>query len=239
MQLLDVNGNIVKDEEGLVAIAISYFRQIFESSNPEDIEEALAQVLTTITGAVNDNLIAPVTEWEVKLALFAMHPDKALRPDRMTALFYQKFWEIVKEDLTLMVNKFLFERTVAIGLNDTNICLIPKTTKPNEMTQFRPTSLRNVSYKIISKVLCQRMKKVLPGLISETQSGFVAGRHILDNIMIAQEMFHALRTKRSGRSKRMAIKTDMSKSYNMMEWSFLEAVMRKMGFSETWITWIM
>ncbi|XP_048613065.1 uncharacterized protein LOC125587022 [Brassica napus] len=196
----------IEDEESLVAIATSYFRQIFESTTPEDIEEALSEVLTTITGSMNDSLTAPVSEWEVKLALFAMHPDKAPGPEGMTALFYQQFWDIVKQDLTLM---------------------------------FRPISLCNVSYKIVSKVLCQRVKKVLPGLISETQSAFVAGRQISDNIMIAQEMFHALRTKPSGRNKRMAIKTDMSKAYDRMEWSFIEAVMRKMGFSETWITWIM
>ena len=83
----------------------------------------------------------------------------------MTAFFYQKFWDIVKEDLTLMVNKFLFEGTVTTGLNDSNICLIPKITRPNEMAQFTPISLCNVSYKIISKVLCQRLKKVLPGLV--------------------------------------------------------------------------
>ena len=123
---------------------------------------------------MNDSLTAPVTEWEVKLALFAMHPEKAPGPYGMTALFYQKFWDIVKDDLTHMVNKFLFEGTVATALNDTNICLIPKTTKPNEMSQFRPISLCNVSYKIISKVLCQGLKRVLPGLISETQSAFVA-----------------------------------------------------------------
>ena len=236
-QLLDENGNVVEDEEGLVAIATSYFRQIFESSNPEDIDDALSEVSPTITGAINDDLTAPVTEWEV--ALFAMHPEKASGPDGMTALFYQKFWDIVKDDLTRMVNQILFEGTMTQGLNDTNICLIPKTTKPNEMSKFRPISLCNVSYKIISKVLCQRLKKVLPQRISETQSAFVAGRQITDNIMIAQEMLHALRTKPGGRVKRLAIKTDMSKAYDRMEWSFIEAVMRKMGFSEMWIDWIM
>ncbi|XP_056855051.1 uncharacterized protein LOC130504459 [Raphanus sativus] len=236
-QLLDENGNIVEDEEGLVAIATSYFRQIFESSNPQDIEEALSEVPTKITEPMNESLTAPVTEWEIKLALFAMHPEKAPGPDGMTALFYQKFWD--KDDITLMVNKFLTEGIMPDGLNETNICLIPKTSTPNAMTQFRPISLCNVSYKIISKVLYQRLKKVLPGLISETQSAFVAGRQISDNIMVAQEMFHALRTKPSGRNKRMTIKTYMSKAYDRMEWSFIEAVMRKMGFSETWIIWIM
>ena len=168
--------NVVEDEEGLVAIATSYFRQIFESSNPEEIEEALSEVSTTITGSINNDLVAPVTEWEVKLALFAMHPEKAPDPDGMTALFYQKFWDIVKEDLTHMVNQFLFHGEVANGLNDTNICLIPKTTRPNVMSQFRHISLCNVSYKIISKVLCLRLRKVLPDRISETQSAFVAGR---------------------------------------------------------------
>ena len=153
-QLLDANGNVIEDEEGLVTIATSYFTQIFEASNPEDIEEALSEVSSTITEPMNDNLTAPVTEWEVKLALFAMHPEKAPGPDGMVALFYQKFWDILKEDLTLMVNKFIFDGTMANGLNVTNIFLIPKTLKPNEMSQFRPISLCNVSYKIISKVLC-------------------------------------------------------------------------------------
>ena len=72
----------------------------------------------------------------------------------MTPLFYQKFLDIVKDDLTRMVNQFLFEGTMAQGLNDTNIFLIPKTTKPNEMKKFRPISICIISYKIISKVLC-------------------------------------------------------------------------------------
>ena len=91
------------------------------------------------------------------------------------------------------------------------------------MTELRPISLCNVGYKIISKVLCQRLKSCLPRLISETQSTFVAGRLISDNILIAQEMFHGLRANKSCQNNFMVIKTDMSKAYNRIEWNFIAA----------------
>ena len=90
-QLLDTNKKVVEDEEELVAIFTNYFRQIFESSNREDIEEALLEVSTTITDSINDDLTVPVTEWKVKLVLFALHLENAPKPYGMTALFYQKF----------------------------------------------------------------------------------------------------------------------------------------------------
>lgn len=114
-QLVDETENVVDAEEGPVAIATSYFRQIFESSNPEDIVDALSKVSTTITQIINEDL-APITEWEIKPTLFAMHPEKTLWPDGMTALFHQKFWNIVKKNLTRMVNQFLFEGTVTNGI---------------------------------------------------------------------------------------------------------------------------
>lgn len=120
--------------------------------------------------------MSPVSEWEVMMAQFSMHSEKAPRPDGLTAIFYQKLWDIVKVDLIHMVNEFLFDGKMANSFNDANICLIPKKEKPNEISQFRPISLYNVSYKIISKVLCQRLKKILSDRISETQSDFVAGR---------------------------------------------------------------
>ena len=124
-------------------------------------------------------------------------------------------------------------------LNRTNICLIPKMDRPESMTEFRPISLCNVGYKIISKIFSSRLKCILPKIISETQSAFAAERLITDNIMVAQEMFHALRTNPSCKEKYVAIKTDMSKAYDRVEWSFMEALLLKFGFDQQWVARIM
>ena len=111
----------------------------------------------------------------------------------------------------------------------------PKTERPTRMTELRPISLCNVGYKIISKVLCQRLKYCLLSFISETQSAFVAEKLISDNIQIAHEMFHRLRTNKACKRKYMAIKTDMSKTYDIVEWSFIYALLQKMGFDPHWV----
>ena len=89
------------------------------------------------------------------------------------------------------------------------------------------------------KVLCQRLKICLPFLISETQSAFVAGRLISDNILIAQKMFHGLRTNKACQGKYMVITTNMSKTYDRVEWDFIKALLQKMGFDLHWIKLMM
>jgi hypothetical protein len=124
-------------------------------------------------------------------------------------------------------------------LNKTYIALIPKMKAPTSVSDFRPISLCNVLYKLISKVLANRLKIFLPTIIVPTQSAFILGRLITDNILIAYETLHTMHTGMRGKKGFMAVKLDMSKAYDRVEWCFLEAVMRHLGFNERWISLVM
>ena len=214
--LHDETGNWITEEKGVEKVAVDYFEDLFSTISPSEFDSFLAEVAPSISFQMNQMLLRAATEEEVRHALFMMHPKKAPGPDEMTTLFFQHSWHIIKKDLVEMVNNFLVTRDMDSRLNITNICMIPKTERPTRMTELRPISLCNVGYKIISKVLCQRLNSCLPRLISETQSAFVAGRLISNNILIAQEMFHGLRTNNACQDKYMTIKTDMSKAYDMV-----------------------
>ena len=197
MGLHDELGNWITGDNGVEKVAVDYFEGLFATTNPTEFDSFLDEIIPSISPQMNLTLMRAATEEEVRQALFMMHPEKAPGPDGMTTLFFQHSWHIIKKDVVELVNNFLVTGVLDPRLNITNICMIPKTERPTRMTELRPISLCNVGYKIISKVLCQRLKICLSRLISETQSAFVAGRLISDNILIAQEMFHGLRTNKS------------------------------------------
>ncbi|KAM6547177.1 hypothetical protein CsatB_018853 [Cannabis sativa] len=164
-----------------------------------------------------------------------MHPDKSPGPDGMTPGFYQRCWSIVGSDIINLVRSFMRTGDLPQGLNDTNLVLIPKVKSPSSMNELRPISLCNVVYKIISKVIANRLKEVLPQLISTNQSAFVPGRLITDNIMISYEVMHYLKRKRRGKEGFMALSLDFSEAYDRVEWQFLKDMMCRMGFDHHWI----
>lgn len=228
--LEDRTGRTVGWDNGLEDVMLEYFNELFSagSTNCESIIECVSRC---VTDEHNEILLKGIEKNEVKSAVFSMHPDKAPGPDGMSARFYQRYWHIVGEDVYEFVKRFFATGRFDHAITDTNIVLIPKIQSPRRMTDLRPISLCNVLYKVASKVLANRLKRVLDGMISETQSAFVPRRLITDNILFSYEIMHYMKRKSSGQTEWMALKLDMSKAYDRVECSFLESMLLKRGLS--------
>ena len=153
--------------------------------------------------------------------------------------FYQSYWHLIGEDVIVAVLASLNSGKILKAINHTYVTLIPKVKNPEVVTEFRPISLCNVIYKIISKVLANRLKTILPQIVSESQSAFVPGRLITDNILVAFETLHHMQHQKRGKTGSMALKLDMSKAYDRVEWLYLKSVMERMGFYSKWVSIIM
>ena len=100
------------------------------------------------------------------------------------------------------------------------------------MVDYRPISLSNVVSHIVSKVLANKVKPLLPNIISDSQSTFIPGRLIFDNTAVVYEMLHIMRNRRKGKTGHMAMKFDISKAYDRVEWVYLRKIMLKLGLAE-------
>ena len=168
-----------------------------------------------------------------------MHPLTAPGLDGMNPLFYQHFWPIVGECVTKCVLDFLNLGVIPPKFNETHITLIPKDKDPKKITGYWPISLSNVVSRISSKVLANRLKVVLPTIISENQSAVMSNRLIIDNILVVFEVMNHISQKRGGLTGEMALKLDMSKTYDKVEWGGLVQIIGRMGFHTKWIKIIM
>jgi hypothetical protein len=172
-------------------------------------------------------------------ALFQIGSMKAPSPDGYPARFFQRNWGLLKEEIICAVRVFFQTGEMPDGINDTAIVLIPKTKEASSLKDYRPISLCNVIYKIISKCIANRLRPLLDDIISPTQSVFIPGRMITDNALIAFECIDTIHKNANRRGKFCAYKLDLAKSYDRVDWVYLEGAMRKLGFAEVWIRWIM
>ena len=171
-------------------------------------------------------LMQPVLDEEIRQTVFQITADKSLGPNGFTGSFYHEYWDVVGKDIVDMVKAFWYSGKLLRKLNHAHLVLIPNLHNPRRMTQLTLISLCNVVYKVIPKLMTNQMKVA----ISQNQSAFVVGRQIQDNILVVHEILHALNHQQHEEEDSVAMKLDMVKAYDQVEWSFLLAMMDAMGF---------
>ena len=227
------------NETQIENIAVEYFQSLFSSSSPSEFPDILGKIQPSVTDSMNTMLLRDFNREEVDIAINQMKAISAPGPDGMPPLFYQSFWNAVGDDVRSAILDCLQNCRIPRDINLTHIALIPKVKSLKRISKFRPISLCSVIYKVVSKVLTNRLKCILPSVISENQSAFQAGMVITDNILMAFETLHYMKHHQSGKSGFMALKLDMSKAYDQVEWKYLELIMKAMDFADRWVALMM
>jgi hypothetical protein len=237
--LKDNHGSWISSREAIGDCFVDHFKTIFKTSHPT-FPAGLENLIPQSIADEDNEWICRIPDFgEIKSTLFSLGSHKSPGLDDIPALFYKHYWSIVEFDVVNAVTSFFTHGHMLKAMNHTFLALIPKSNAASTVHHFQPISLCNVIYKIISKILANRLKQMLPKLISPRQAGFVPGRLIQDNSIIAHELFHSMKKKKKkGNGGYIALKIDMEKAFDKLEWSFLIEVLKCFGFSKKWVRWI-
>ncbi|XP_060216354.1 uncharacterized protein LOC132643852 [Lycium barbarum] len=217
-------------EEDIVEEAITFFQSQFTAETEATDFELLKHIPKLISEEQNKEINEFPEENEIKNAIFGLNVNSAGGPDGYTGKFFQATWEIIAKDIITMVHSFFCGHELPRYITCTNLVLLPKNKDVVTCSDLRPISLSNFISKVFSRIINERLVKLLPLIISPQQTGFVKGRSIVKNILLVQEIVHEIRIR--GKLANTVIKLDMAKAYDRVSWLFLTKVLRKMGFGE-------
>ncbi|KAF7148704.1 hypothetical protein RHSIM_Rhsim03G0167500 [Rhododendron simsii] len=238
MRLKDRDGVWRKGNKEIAGLVKLHFKELYQGPPARDFAEVISLVDSVVSTECNANLVKEISREEVKNVVLQMGALKAPGSNGFPGLFYQTYWDTIGDDVFNAIRSFFQDGVMPAEMNQTNVTLIPKVSNPEGMNHLRPISLCRFIYKIISKVLANRLQPYMNEIITEHQSAFIPGRQIQDNIIVAHEVFHFLRNKKVGSKASLAVKLDLNKAYDRVCWDFLFQVMEKMGFEGKWIAWV-
>jgi ribonuclease HI len=229
--------NVLTNQDHIANHVVNYYQTLFSSNivmqDPLLAEEVIPNLVTAET---NDLLTVLPSPEEIKQAVFSLNKDSAPGPDGFGAIFYQHYWDIVKSDVVNAVLEFFTKSWILPGFNSNIIALIPKSAEATSIAHYRPIAMANFKFKVISKILADRLAAILPSIISEEQKGFIHDRNIKDCLCTASEAANLLHNKTFGGN--LALQIDITKAFDTLNWNFLLKVLKFFGFNDIFINWI-
>jgi len=194
-QIRNRAGNLCSSQTDIEQAFTSFFQELF-TANPihDHIETCTQSIRHKVTTVMNQQLLAPFTMEDISVALNQMAPTKTPSLDGFSVDLFQQNWETVYVEVCEAILHLFNTSKLDVAINTTNIALVPKISNPECVIDYHPISLCNVLYKLVSKVLANRLKKFLPQIISPYQSTFITGKLIINNVLAAYETLYTMLT---------------------------------------------
>jgi len=180
-------------------------------------------------------LIGAIYEAEVKEAVWNCDSSKSPGPDGFNFSFLKFCWDIMKGDAMNAVQSFAEGGSWPKGTNASFITLVLKVVNPQLLNDFRSISLVEIVYKIVSKILCSRLKRVLDKVIDPGKSAFLEGRGLLDSVVVANETLEEVKR---NKKECVVFKVEYEKGYDSVRWEFIYYMLGRLGFYRKWIEWV-
>lgn len=232
------DGVWTSEQETMKRLAYEFYKNLYIKDPAVLAASNWPKSFPPMSSASLTHLQRDPTDQEIKDAVFDMGAFKAPGPDGLPAHFLQLQWGLIGGPVCDMIKGMWRNPREIESINQTSIVLIPKVDQPSKMVEFRPISLCNVIYKTLSKVIANRLRGEMEHLVLPNQFSFIKGRQGCDNIIIVQEAIHSMRTCRRGDGY-VAVKVDMEKAYDRLDWGFLEFTLQGLGLNREFIELIM
>nr|GEZ44977.1 RNA-directed DNA polymerase, eukaryota [Tanacetum cinerariifolium] len=191
--------------------------------------------LNRLTTVQDVELEAPLSRDEIRKTVWGCGENKSPGSDGFTFEFFRKFWDVVGPDLCIAAEWFFEHCSFYKGCNSSFIALIPKNLDPKIVSDYRPISLIGSLYKVVTKILANRLFMVISDLISDVQTAFLHNRQILDGPFFLNELLSWCKQKNQ---QAMVFKAVFAKAYDSIRWDFLDDVLNCFGFGCKWRSWI-
>ena len=231
------NGTYKTDIDSIIEEQINFYYKLLntEGWDSESGELLLAEVQCKLDDCDVNMLDRDISDQEIYLAVMSLKPNKSPGEDGILSTFYQIYWDIIKNEFSKVIKHIFHRATLCDSQTKGVISLIHKGNEREDIKNWRPLTMLNNDYKIIAKILAERLKKVLPKLIHPDQKGFVKGRNISDANRLIQDIIdYADNEDLEG----AIIFLDQQKAFDRIEWGWVEATLKRFNFGKKYCDWI-